>query len=185
MKYPKWMLSRPKMDATIKRYTATSDLPQFGKQLSLQHPRHSCTEDRMSRLRSQDFSRENGILPNFHFRNDLIYRSQISNHLNYLDLEEEMLLNPQIREKFKKRSKSKRSRNSVFIDFADLPFSCANFLRRKGDRLPHLFSPPLVFSASPPSSLLPCLTSPLPCPTLSTSACLSLSLSLVQESRWF
>ena len=73
----------------------------------------------MAGLRPQQFGRERKILPDpdfkkhklpySHFRNDLMYRSAISNHLNYLDLEEEMLLNPQIRKKFKKRSRKIQS----------------------------------------------------------------------------
>ena len=108
VKYPKRMLTRHKIDATIKRYTETS---QFGKHLSLQHPRHSTKEDRMSRLRSQDFAGKNEIPPNFHFRNDLIHHNAISNHPIYFDSVEDMLLNPEIRKKFKKRSR--RNRNII------------------------------------------------------------------------
>ena len=41
VKYPKRILSRNKIDAIVKRYNEFSDFPQFGKHLSLQHPRHS------------------------------------------------------------------------------------------------------------------------------------------------
>ena len=73
----------------------------------------------MAGLRPQQFGRERKILPDpdfkkhklpySHFRNDLMYRNAMPNHLNYLDSEEEMLLNPQIRKKFKKRSRKIRS----------------------------------------------------------------------------
>ena len=66
----------------------------------------------MAGLRPQQFGRERKILPDpdfkkhklpySHFRNDLMYRNAMPNHLNYLDSEEELLLNPQIRKKFKK-----------------------------------------------------------------------------------
>ena len=73
----------------------------------------------MPGLRPQQFGRERKILPDpdfkkdklpySHFRNDLMYRNAMPNHLNYLDSEEEMLLNPQIRKKFKKKSRKIRS----------------------------------------------------------------------------
>ena len=93
--YTKRMLSRNKMDSIIKRNTETSDFSKFRKHLSLQHPRHSTKEDRMSRLRSQHFSREYKRLSTSHFRNDPMYHNAIANHPNYFHSEEKMLLNPQ------------------------------------------------------------------------------------------
>ena len=106
---PKRILSRNKMDAIINRYIEFSDIPQFHNHLSLEHPRHSTKEDRVLRLKSQHFARENEMLPNSDFRNDPKYPSAISNHPKYFDLEEEMLLKPQFRKKVKKRSKQKRN----------------------------------------------------------------------------
>ena len=109
VKYPKWMISRLKKDSKIKRYTETSESPQFPKHLSLQFPRHSTKEDRKWKLRSKHFARKNEILLNSHSRNDPMYLNAISNHPDYFASEEEMLLNPQIRKKFKKRSRKIQS----------------------------------------------------------------------------
>ena len=61
------------------------------------------SEQRMLRFRSQNFGRENEI------SNHLLYHNAISTHPNYFDSEEEMLLHPQSRNKFMKRSSRNRN----------------------------------------------------------------------------
>ena len=63
----------------------------------------------MLRSRPQNFLRENELLPNSHLKYNPIYVHAKSTHPNYFDWEEEIFLNPQLRKKYMKRSRSKRS----------------------------------------------------------------------------
>ena len=83
----------------------------FGKKSTIspipnlrKYSRYLGKEDRLSRSRSQHFTRKNEIMPNHHFRNHPIYGYAKSTHPNYFDWQVEMLLNPELRKKSMKRS---------------------------------------------------------------------------------